>query len=352
MIALGSILVGWGYHILKNPATASLRAETSANEKYELKHKLHGKSRVPNPLSRRDALVVLTVTAVAAITLLNPIAQVNISSAHVTSDKKAIGSKFKNTVAFISIQKDLPGLEDSLRKAYSPLFHTVHISLPPNADEKLSAQSTVTKDRRSKASEQYMNVHSILKGTGSSSNFSDVDGILSFQSDSFINPLYFSKLDASKIWSLGDTTCLYYDAKSHNSAHALLLQANIEVVRMGLYVVDPNKLCSGLPDIYFLPRQYFRDFINIAATYGGREQPIESSFALPTIWNILDQTQSPSQINPSIVLRLNNCKTMTGYLDDVLEADCGYGMDLNNARARELYFGAIHEAQKILTTRE
>jgi hypothetical protein len=266
----------------------------------------------------------------------------------VTGERNVTSGPFKNTIAFITIKNELPeiGMALKLKQAYGSSFQTVFVDVPSGKQSN---------------SVDYMPVYSIVKLIANSASFSKIDGIFYFQSDSWINTPRFEKADFTKIWTLGRGRCRRPNSESawvsrevvDTDKEKELIEANKEAVYIAPYLnIDEHSLCSGQPDMYFLPRKYFGDFLYLASTYGDRQTPVDPALALPTIWNIIERYHSPHRSGqyfrnePVILPDLLNCRNMSSSMDDMLQAKCGHSVDLSEERSRRMYFNSLNEINR------
>jgi hypothetical protein len=151
-------------------------------------------------------------------------------------------------------------------------------------------------------------------------------------SDAWIDPLSFATEDFSKIWiaytqayggpqyicgtsraQFGGWIGLNADRNWHYpllSAQADLASANTS------YIFNKDEWCIGWSDIYYIPREYFADYVHLAAFYGAQNAFHE--LVIPTIMRIIDQTR-----------RKKDFSSIINYLGHCFGGCCAPGADMN-----------------------
>lgn len=109
--------------------------------------------------------------------------------------------------------------------------------------------------------------------------------------------------------------------------------------------------------MYYIPRRFFQDFINIAGIFATAQ--VFHEIALPTIWNIIDNTYSAA--NPSLSISgfqqqaltrwtdcWGNCCKGGAIAEDLLEKRCGHHLDFLNWDVTVAHFDRLAEDAKRL----
>jgi len=183
----------------------------------------------------------LALTTILAIALSVPLNKYQFSTAHpvtampneqvinqsfddiVPVIQDVVTSPFKNTIAFIRVNHDLPQREQLVRDAYSPFFHTVHVSMP--SDEKKHGNHAITettpeRDYWNDGFLPYPPVRELLnllleqEQADAQSNITSekgsIEGILYFHFDAWVEPLSFQNMPMDNIWALNSGDMLKY----------------------------------------------------------------------------------------------------------------------------------------------
>lgn len=134
--------------------------------------------------------------------------------------EEVVISPFKNTVAFVRINHDLPEREQLIRKAYAPFFHTVHVSMPSNDAKHDVSETTPERDYWNNAELPYPPVKDLLdlllerEQAQAHSNITSpkepIDGLLYFHFDAWIEPLQFHDMPRDRLWILNSGEMLPY----------------------------------------------------------------------------------------------------------------------------------------------
>ena len=261
-----------------------------------------------------------------------------------------IESPFKNTLAFVRFNNANvdPRVKDM--KPYESFFHTMHHSIP-NKDDTLNLDfNNLTRDNFHSPFQTYSAVSDTMQqilDSPTDAPASQIQGLLYFHFDAWIDPLAFSKEDLSKIWILDGAEPPYLCTKKtedfkdwwgwDNKHHEVIQKVQHKLLNMQHppskpgkkipedditaedhssepksklkrssspsppsspvgsgplnYVFDPDEFCVGWSDIYYIPRRFFADFILLSAVFSSEQAFHEN--AIPTIIHIIDQTRRP-----------------------------------------------------------
>jgi hypothetical protein len=205
-------------------------------------------------------------------------------------------SPFKNTVASIRINHDLPERISTLREGYEPFFHTVHISMPHRDED--PKQTNYTRDFWDNSETPYPPVVETVQYLIEQAD-DEVEGLLWYHFDSWIEPLSFGNMDFETIWVLDAGNPTFQCIKDEKmletwswvswGKHKAVREASHAIREMyPEYKFDPQEFCSGWSDMYYIPRKYFADFVKLGRVYADHDAYHEIS--IPTLFHIIDQT--------------------------------------------------------------
>jgi hypothetical protein len=353
----------------------------------------HPTSKVSRYLKTPVGLIIATVIAILITIPLdiyqNSIAH-NISSMRgrpienwdlvqdMPDPSNIVTSPFKNTVAFIRINHDLPQREKLVRDAYEPFFHTVHVSMPSDERKHGKHKVTETSPERDYWDDSYLpyppvkdllnlllekeqaEEHSTKNSTSSKG---PIEGLLYFHFDAWIDPLGFQDMPFDKLWypTKGDVLsykCMRGDPyrapnwmwfvnndglanvkKSNRVAASLLPHMNIDV----------EEYCLGWSDIYYVPQRFFQDYIDLTGAYGA--VPLFHEIALPTIWRIIERTYSTHPSN-TVLYRwgdcFGGCCHPVEFKDEILENRCGHKFDYLQWETTRVHYDRMEKNKKLL----
>ncbi|CAF1386675.1 unnamed protein product [Adineta steineri] len=245
-----------------------------------------------------------------------------------------IKSPFYRTLGFIRWNaarlERIPVMEK-----YRPFFAELHYSIPGHAPK-----VTYTADGSGDSFYIYKEVSDtmeiILK------DHPMIEGLLYFHFDAWINPFRFDNMNFNHIWfpdsALPPFRCVTntagWDWWAWGSGyHTIAKQATANVAKnySNRFITDKDVFCGGWSDIYYIPRRFFRDFIDLTSVF----YPIRSfhEVGIPTMINIIDLTHrlTPSH---SIVTRIadcwGHCCAGGSSENDIKQKRCGHRMDLAN----------------------
>ena len=205
-------------------------------------------------------------------------------------------SPFKNVVASIRINHDLPERIITLREGYEPFFHSVHISMPHGEED--PKQTNLTRDFWNNSETPYPPVVDLVEFMMEETDES-VEGLIWYHFDSWIEPLGFHDMDFSKIWILDSSDpqfeCVKNEKMLENwswvswGKHNAVREASHEIAELyPEYKFDPQEFCAGWSDMYYIPRKHFKDFVKLGRVFAKHNAYHEIS--VPTMFHIIDQT--------------------------------------------------------------
>jgi hypothetical protein len=249
---------------------------------------------VPDPVTSVSNSTVIngTETEFALEPLIIPIPEI------IASPKATIfESPFKNVVASIRINHDLPERIPTLREGYEPFFHTVHISMPHGNED--PTQTNYTRDFWNNGEMPYPPVVDLVQFLVEDPGSADIEGLIWYHFDSWIEPLSFGGMDFEKLWVLDGSDPQFWcmtDPKMMDwwswiswGKQDAVRDASREIKQKHpKYKLNPEEFCSGWADMYYIPRKYFEDFVTLGKIYGKHNAYHE--IAIPTLFHIIDQT--------------------------------------------------------------
>ncbi|KAH8764790.1 UDP-galactose transporter [Hyaloscypha finlandica] len=278
-------------------------------------------------------LPLATITTILIITLLETVSFSDHISKPTSPNTSIIHSPFNTTLGFMKWNHHLPERIPLIQK-YEPFFHTVHYSMPL-PDEKDSELHNLTHDAWQNPLVNYAQIARTMQfilDQPAKSSANEITGLLFLHFDAWIDPLSFATEDFSKIWiaytqayggpqyicgtsraQFGGWIGLNADRNWHYpllSAQADLASANTS------YIFNKDEWCIGWSDIYYIPREYFADYVYLAAFYGAQNAFHE--LVIPTIMRIIDQTR-----------REKDFSSIINYLGHCFGGCCAPGADMN-----------------------
>ncbi|KAF2395650.1 hypothetical protein EJ06DRAFT_484915 [Trichodelitschia bisporula] len=261
-------------------------------------------------------------------------------------------SPFKNTMAFIRLNADLPKRVETLYEGYSPYFHSIHISMPESGH--LGNETTIERDYCDDSFIIYDPVRATMKLILEDPAYDDVEGLLFFHFDAWVEPLSFHDMPMDKLWVLDKGSIPYlcmrdvkewvpdwmwFGAKEHERAK---MASTVIKSYLPNYDVDPEQFCVGWSDMYYLPRRFFADFQHLSTIIASAR--IMHEIAIPTLWNIIDRTYSPHP-SRSVIYRWSDC--WGGCCDsgvkpgELAQKRCGHKLDYLNWETTRLHYDLL-----------
>jgi len=117
------------------------------------------------------------------------------------------------------------------------------------------------------------------------------------------------------------------------------------------YKVDPDEWCVGWSDIYYIPRRFFRDFVELSDIF--LAVPVFHEVAIPTMLNIIDRTyrQLPSR---SVIAPIGDCWgtccTSNPSVEDIAWKRCGHRLDYVNEDVTASHYSRLRADALMLNT--
>lgn len=279
-----------------------------------------------------------------------------------------LSSPFKNTLAMIRWNSNHPERMPLLQK-YAPFFHDIHFSMPGYVKGKPDFHN-LTHDSYEVSEYIYMqiaNTMQLILDAPAGSPTSEIDGLLYFHFDAWIDPLAWAGSNMHNIW-FPDTVdqappngggprfeCMT-DPKQYDwwgfgqKFHHASLAASAVVDHFDMdYKVNTSEWCVGWTDIYYIPRRFFADYIFLASVFGGFSTFHE--VAVPTMLHIIDESRRrhPSR---GIIDRFGDCwgsccaSNPTAH--DVLWNRCGHRINYLNEKVSLTHYDRLDTEAQML----
>ncbi|KAF2668202.1 hypothetical protein BT63DRAFT_414231 [Microthyrium microscopicum] len=288
----------------------------------------------------------------------------------------AVTSPFANSIAFIRINNYLPQREALVRKAYSPYFNTVHVSMPAkDPTTHPPNETTLERDYWNDRFLPYQPVISLLSLINSNSNaFSNpnatsnpnsalnttIDGLFYFHFDAWVEPLSFHDMPQNRIWILSNEASIPYECHTNTPPTANWIwwqNTGLEDVRranrvaahlLPQYIINTHEFCRGWSDLYWVPSAYFDDFVNLGRVYASI--PLFHEIALPIIWRILENTYTKH--SSFGLLRFldcwGGCCEPPEFADYILHNRCGHKLDYLNWGVTKVHYERLEKNRELL----
>jgi hypothetical protein len=162
-------------------------------------------------------------------------------------------SPFNNTLAYVRWNSDAhPERMDTIR-AYEPFFHTLHFSMPNYVPDQPKDFANLTHDSWEVSALGYEAVARTMQVILNTTD--DIEGLMFFHFDAWIDPLGFQEMKRDKIWfpdrpnpkfvCINDTNSYKWwgwESLVHEHAKAA---SSVVFERHKEYVVDANEWCIG-----------------------------------------------------------------------------------------------------------
>lgn len=199
---------------------------------------------------------------------------------------------------------------------------------------------------------------------------SEIEGLLHFPHDAWIDPLAYTKPNMNNIWlpKAGDPTkpaqgqsleCMSsadkdtklgwlssaWDAAGSDIPKAVVAAAQMinsvggESESKHSYVVDVEEWCTARTDIYYIPRRFFADYIFLAPIFARFSVPHD--VAVSTMVHIIDRTRRP---HPNLGVVESSGEGWGMCYDGVVDRHallwnrCGYGLDSLDAKLADVHY--------------
>ncbi|KAF2101117.1 hypothetical protein NA57DRAFT_74705 [Rhizodiscina lignyota] len=306
-------------------------------------------------------------------------------------------SPFKNTVAYIRLNSDAHPERIPLLMQYEPFFHTIHISHPNNVvDSGEQYFLNITHDNYWSFWTGYQGVANLMASILNSSSegpieathdghsgpegfvgdrhVQNITGVWFMHFDAWVDPMKFFDMDFTRIWVLdsasmgvGDGAPYYVcmkDKSRYPQWHWLQTPEDNEgrmwkalrAIANGIegYDVGSPEYCTGWSDMYYIPRQYFGDFIALSRYF--TEAEVFHEMATPTIFNIIDRRRRKTPWR-SVIYRLSDCWGSCCFdvsiPEDVEWRRCGHRLNYaTSMHIAEAHFKRLDEELKLVRAAE
>lgn len=196
----------------------------------------------------------------------NPAAATNDSTNIVASKApNVLESPFKNTLAYVRWNTKHEERIPTIKHGYTPFFHTVHYSMPElGVGERGSTRNSVnlTHDSFEDAFWGYRAVRDTMSIILKQTTEEEIDGLLFFHFDVWLDPLGFADMDFGKMWFPDSDEPKYLCMKDPGrypewwgwgqGFHEKSLQATKFAAGMhgDKYVIDAEEWCVGYVDLF------------------------------------------------------------------------------------------------------
>lgn len=277
------------------------------------------------------------------------------------SGSPILTSPFKNTLAMIRWNSDHPERMPLLQK-YAPFFHDVHFSMPGYVKGQPDFHN-LTHDSYEISEYIYMqiaNTMQLILDAPAGSPTSEIDGLLYYHFDAWIDPLAYAGSNMHNIWfpdvvdqappSGGGPRfeCMTDTAKYNwwgwgQKFHHASLAASAVVDHFDMdYKVNTEEWCVGWTDIYYIPRRFFADYIFLSSIFGGFSTFHE--VAVPTIVHIIDESRRRHPTR-GVIDRFGDCWgsccASNPDAHDVLWNRCGHRLDYLNEQVTATHYDRL-----------
>lgn len=189
----------------------------------------------------------------------------------------------------------------------------------------------------------------------------DIEGILWYHFDTWIEPLSFTGMDFEKIWQLDSNDgppfqCMtnpklveWWPWVQWGKQDAVREASHLIKERYPEYMLDPEEFCASWADMYYLPRKYFADFVRLSTIYAETDSYHE--IAIPTMFHIIDQTY---RAHPSLTVLYHwadcwgNCCKDNPSTYDVLRKRCGHKLNYLDPNVTNTFYERLDENALLL----
>ncbi|KAF2668334.1 hypothetical protein BT63DRAFT_425654 [Microthyrium microscopicum] len=271
-------------------------------------------------------------------------------------------SPMRNVAGFIRINHDLPERVEQLTAGYEPFFDSLHFSMPAEGHDR--NETNLERDYWNDSYWPYPAMVDYLQLVlNNDAEYGHLEGVLFFHFDAWIAPLSFNDMDFTKLWVLDKSTgppyiCqtelkrmadwMWFDAGWQEKS----LQATRIIDHMySGYTFNPEEFCAGWSDMYYLPRRFFQDFINLGGVMTSVQ--VFHEIAVPTIWNIIDKTYS-LHASQSVLHRWGDCWgdccAGSPLVEDIAEHRCGHHVDFLNWEITSTHFDRLERDAQLIGT--
>jgi hypothetical protein len=280
---------------------------------------------------------------------------------------KLLESPFKNSLAVVRWNSEHPERFPLVEK-YAPFFHDLHFSMPNylKGEDVPEDYHNLTHDSATDSPHIYVDLAKTMKlllNAPEGSPEAEIEGLLYFHFDAWIDPMGYVGEDFSKIWipdipDIPDEDgkpggprfeCMehrekypwwgFVETDFHEQAMAA---ARLIALHEGKYVVNTKEWCVGWTDIYYVPKQYFADYIFLSSIFGALH--VFHEVAVPTIIHIIDQSRRTHPLL-SILQRFGecwgSCCAKNPDAHDILFNRCGHRLDYLNETVVNVHYDRL-----------
>ena len=290
-----------------------------------------------------------------------------------------VESPMKNTLAFVRWNSKIESRVPAIQK-YEPYFKAIHISMPQylQQDEEdcyspfdtscaLELFNNITADNYGDGMMIYANIAHTMQqilDAPEGSDESEIEGLLYYHFDLWVHPLAFHDMPRDKIWfpestnpqwecmnNTGAVNWWGWGAGIHEHALNATKHAYEHLDGERRERIKTNEWCLGWSDIYYIPRQYFEDYIYLSRIFFAHR--VMHEVAIPTMIHIIDQTRRTNiaftdQIVQSLGDCWGSCCDSNPSAADVLWHRCGHRLDYLNKDVTNLFYGSLDDTAQIL----
>lgn len=284
---------------------------------------------------------------------------------HPSTKGEILISPFNNTLAMVRWNSGRPERIPMIRK-YEPFFHSIHISMPDSMPNQTEKYHNITNDQYEDAFLIYQQVARTMQLALDTQP--DVEGLLYYHFDAWIDPLAWASSDFENIWypSVVDAresafggpqfTCMN-DSSKYNwwgwarNYHQDALSA-IAAINDDRPPFRRDQFCLGWSDIYYVPRRFFADFITLSEIFV--RFTVMHEVAIPTMLHVIDETRRTNRFMP-VLDRFGDCWgsccASGPKAEDVTWARCGHKLDYRNEPVVNAFYDKLDGQAAMLGTK-
>ncbi|KAI9765212.1 MAG: hypothetical protein M1840_007704 [Geoglossum simile] len=308
-------------------------------------------------LAIKGTATIAIVVAASNAGSLEPLIDMPANPPQLPSEQPGVlNSPLENTLAFVRWNRRgefIPMIE-----TYRPFFHDLHYSIPV-----LTNDANLTSDGLEDGSYVYKQVADTMQLILDEQP--EVNGLLYYHFDSWIDPMLFGNMDSKSIWypdSLEPKFICTDRVKSlpwvfdaRDDARRAKVAAKILEDRNSGYKVDIDQFCDGSSDIYYIPRRFFEDFIYLSAVF--YDLKVFHEIAIPTMVTIIDNTHrasiigDSSQISPLDCWGSSRSSSSGPSRHDTTWRKCGHKLDYSDRDVTLAFYDRLAQSARWLGTK-
>ena len=260
----------------------------------------------------------------------------------------SLTSPFKNTLAIIRVTSPDLAMRIPKLMAYRPFFYDIHISIEPHLGD--TYFNNLTYDNAGGCCTTYASVGDTMAGilqANETDPVSQIEGILYFHFDMWVDPLGFAREDFNNLWILDgpapNLKCMrdvtgpdgyssdWPGVNGRWWEHARKANAEANALNIG-FKADELEWCAGWSDMYYVPRRFWPDFTVLSRLYKTQDfgSGVNHEVAIPTMFRTLDRTHRAHKhlgVTSHIGDCWGSCCHGGATATEVLEARCGHHLD-------------------------